>query len=165
MNKSIFTVMIIAILFVFTTCTSGESYNTPIENHLPTERPESGQTEDLFHQEVISTVEFEFIKERAGDLTFMRPAHWAGSLSDLYPHEGAHLEFWDADLEEDQPLFRVRQRPLGEAMPTLSDLLAEMLAEERIEAIDAGIAPIIYPVETAVVFGINIDTDAWQYGM
>ena len=104
-----------------------------------------------------------FVSERVGDVTFHRPIHWAGLADQV--QEGASLEFWDAFYDKDQPFFRVRQLPLEGETPSLDDLLATMLAEERIDVINAEVAPADYPIDAAVVFGTNIDEDAWQKGM
>ena len=105
-----------------------------------------------------------YVWERVGDVAFTRPEHWAGFLSQMEPHEGAFLEFWDPEFDADTPSFGVRKLPLDGTAPTLDELLAKMLTEERIDVINADIAPIIYPIYVAKVFGINTSESDWQYG-
>ena len=156
----------VAILFVFTACGGNDDASTYLgenDQNLPGQAEGLGQTEQSASEDELIVPEF--IWERVGDVTFIRPAHWTSSLSQIEPHEGANMEFWDANFDINQPFFSVRKLPLDGATPTLDDLLAEMLAEGRIEVVNAEIAPIIYPVDVAVVFGININANDVQFAM
>jgi len=106
-----------------------------------------------------------FTWERVGSLIFIRPTHWAGYMGQMEPHEGADVEFWDPEFGDDEPSLSVRMLPLDGTAPTLDELLAGMLAEERIEVTDAGIDTVISPIDVAFVFGININENDFQYGM
>ncbi|MCL1996104.1 MAG: hypothetical protein FWG63_07865 [Defluviitaleaceae bacterium] len=137
--------VILAVIILLAGCT------TPTEPTEPTEPLEI--TGENAENADIATSESEFVEERVGDLWFIRPAHW-DSVSSQEPHGGTSFELWDGDFAEDQPFFRVLQLPIEGDVPTLDDLLAEMLDElDFDEVIVADIEPIIHPIDAAVVFG------------
>jgi len=163
-------IMAMAMLIVLTACggngdtstyLNGSDQNAAGQITLPIEDSELTEQPTQEDEYVMTEV----VWERVGNVIFPVPAHWASFASQLEPHEGADWQFWDADFDDDQPVFRVRKLPLDGTTPTLDELLAEMLAEERIEVIASGIENIIHPIYAAIVFGINANENDWQYGM